>query len=265
MSGRGPPEGSKAANKPHSRNSSRNSAVSTSSTPVPSTPQGPSHAPQTPSRLRQSHAPGSSPTTATNIHHYTSLSSSPPQGYSPIQDSPLRSSSHPVDFEPDGIHPQLRNGGDTAEDHEATRVHGQIVEEHPHTAADASTRLLENYNHKDPDCGHSMCSHGTFSPRAESFAGRDSGEYEGRYRDQDEDSGERGNTRQPLLGDGLFGGRNTRPKMGRLESWMGWRSYGNGKPMSTTRWLTEAHGIKGKRRMYISYYIPFLNCELDHL
>ena len=255
-----------AGNSPHSRASSRNSVLSNSSqTSATSTPQNHSHAPQTPSRLRQSHAPGSSPSAEPHIHQYTSLSSSPPPGNSPVRDSPLRSSSPPLDIESNGIHPDLPNDSGNAESLEQTRVRGHIVEDHSRTAADENARLLENYHKKHANCGGSPCSHGTFSPRAESLQERDDGSFGGRYQGEDEQDGERGDTAHRLFGDavadGLLGGRSTGPKIRRWDTWIGRRNTTNGKGVSTTRWLAETYGIKGKRRMYISYYIPFLNCE----
>ena len=261
------PAASDAANTSHARTPSHTSVLSAASSRSsgPSNTQGNLHAPQTPSRLRHSHAPGSSPTPESELHQYHTFASSPPQADSPTQVSSLRSSSPPIDFEADGIYPRTPNGPNTAESLEQTRAHGHIIEDHS-LGPDSSTALLENYNRKRADCGQSLCSHGTFSPSAGSFAGQDSGSYGGRYRDEEEHNGERGDTAHRVLGDaitdGLLGGRMSRPKTGRLESFMSWRGSGNhGNGISTTRWLAEAHGIKGKRRMYLTYYIPFFNCE----
>ena len=262
-----PPVASEAADTSHARTPSRTSVLSAASSRSsgPSNTQGNLHAPQTPSRLRHSHAPGSSPTPESELHQYHTFSSSPPQADSPTQVSSLRSSSPPVDFEADGIHPQAPNGTNPAESLEQTRVHGHIIEERS-LGADPSTALLENYNRKRANCGQSPCSHGTFSPTAGSFVGQDSGSYGGRYRDEEEHNGERGDMAHRTFGDaitdGLLGGRMSRPKMGRLESFVNWRGGGNrGNGISTTRWLAEAHGIRGQRRMYLTYYIPFFNCE----
>ena len=254
-------EGSEPGNTSHSRASS----TSTRSSLAP-TAQGHPHAPQTPSRLRQAHAPGSSPAAEPPIHQYTSLSSSPPPGNSPIQDSPLRSSSPPLGFDSRGIYPELQSGGGPAEDLEATRVHGQVVADHSRTAADESTRLLENYNHMHAGCGGSTCSHGTFSPQAQSFQEREGSVLEGRYAGEEEPNGYSSDAARRRLGNDtterFLNVRQTRPKLDRWESWMSWRGTTNSKGMSTTKWLTETYGIRGKRKMYLSYYIPFLNCKL---
>lgn len=260
------PETPDPANHSHSRASSGNSFLSASSqSSSNSVPQAHAHAPQTPSRLRQSHAPGPSPSPETHPHQYTSLSSSPPLGDSPVRESSLRSPSSLIDLDSSGFHPQLSNAADATEDLAATRVEGHIAEEHSRTAADANTRLLENYNRKEPDCGNSVCSHGTFSPRAASFAREEGGDIEDRYRDEEEDQERRNDGERHFPGDATNDGyirvRPSRPKWGRLDSFVSWKGIGNGKQKSATRWLAEAHGIKGKRRMYLSYYIPFFNCE----
>ena len=247
----------------HSRNSSHNSLHSISSrSSGPSSSHPIPHAPQTPSRLRQAHAPGSSPTPSpeTHFHQYAGLASSPPQPNSPIHDRPLRSSSPPIDFESDGIHIQLPNSSGATETLEPTQQRGQMLEEEELSAADETTRLLENYRRKSRDCGDSQCSHGTFSPRAASFHERNGEDVRDSYQNGETEDGRTGGK----IGDDLLGVRsskNGRPKIGRLESWVSWRGGDAPKGVSTTRALAETHGIKGRRMMYIAYYIPFLNCE----
>ncbi|KAI4180746.1 MAG: hypothetical protein L6R41_007034, partial [Letrouitia leprolyta] len=84
-----------------------------------------------------------------------------------------------------------------------------------------------------------------------------------------------------VFGDGnIFGGRNengdlAEGKRGWSDTWNRWwggegggggggggGGDGNGgriqKTMSTTRWLAKKHGVRNKRRMYLVYYLPFL-------
>ena len=246
----------------HSRNSSINSVSSRSTGPP--TPHTHTHAPQTPSRLRQSHAPGSSPSPESHPHPdflRANLSSSPPEHAGELHNGNSRSSSPSLEFEEDGIHPRFHNGASTAEDLEATRAQGYVAEQNFHAAATENTRLLQNYNHAD--C--SNCDHGTFSPHAPSFSSPEDADHHRGYDGQDE-ANERQTAASRLLGP--YGGGNfqpQRPKVGRLESWMSWGGNGDArnKSVSTTRWLMDTHGIRGRRRMYISYYIPFMNCEFQ--
>lgn len=243
----------------HSRHSSHNSISSLSSGPP--TPQAHSHAPQTPSRLRQSHAPSPSPESQP---HPAFLRQSPPtsppsRGTEMYHDDP-RSSVSILDFEEDGMDPGPNNESSTAEDPEATRVRGNIPEQNYHAAATESTRLLENYSRGcNAGCGHSQCDHGTFSPHAPSFLSRDEGENHLGYDGRHEVVGSQN------LGPHGGGNRPRRPNWGRVESWMSWGGGGNengrNKSVSITRQLLDTHGIKRRWRMYISYYIPFVNCE----
>ena len=231
----------------------------------PATPHARLHVPQTPSRLRHSHAPGSPSPEDADLRE--GITGSPLPTGDGAQDSLFNSMSEnpPIDFEEDGLYPQVRSGTAPTESLEAThRTRGQIVEEHNHAAASVTTRLLESYHRKQPSCDDSQCDHGTFTPSyAESSSGgRDDSGFGGPNRDEEMRDGERGDLTHRLLGDaitdGLLGG-SSRPKHRRWESWVSWSS-GNGKGMSTTAWLAETHGIKGKKKMFLNYYITFFKC-----
>lgn len=110
---------------------------------------------------------------------------------------------------------------------------------------DVRTRLLSHKNwDRASGCGSENCAHGTFSPRPStqrsygSFASqheRDS--FGGRYPEslgEDEISAD--------VAHGLLGDRTADGLLG-----------GQGKKMSTTRYLARKHGIKNERTMCVAY------------
>jgi Sulfate permease family len=129
---------------------------------------------------------------------------------------------------------------------DTTEQHAEALFE-PHPEPSVRSRLLgpDNWDAAS-GCGSENCAHGTLSPRPNSprpgstrsygsfasengFGGPYPGGIEERYAGGAEESG-------ALLGnaDGVDQG-------------------------STTRWLARRHGVKGRRRMYIAYYVPFFN------
>ncbi|MCJ1319132.1 hypothetical protein MMC15_004465 [Xylographa vitiligo] len=202
------------------------------------------HAPLTPSRLWQSHGPGSSPEdhTSTRSQDFSESSSDEP-GYSPR--------THPVSFEADGIYPLLPHRALSVEDLADTQVEGAL-EEPPVEEVDENTRLLESYN-RGPGCGTDPCTHGTFSPRPASPSSLASVDpkykFGERHNISTAQSYERGSSSvsrgYPYNGllsvDGLLGRGN------------------NTKKLSTTQLLARRAGVKSTRMMYLSYYIPITN------
>ena len=197
-----------------------------------------SHAPLTPSRLWQSHEPGSSP-------EDNRLSTSPNQ--LDQEDDELRYSpqNHPVDFEDDGIYPLLPNSAPPLDNSQDTPVEGDLDEPSAHNA-DARTRLLDSYN-RPPGCGNAKCDHGTFSPRP--LTHRSTISYDSQYNF--------GGRYEGSMGNGIAGSSsNTR---GILGDAVAEGLFGAGsKRMSTTKWLAQRHGVKNSRRMYVilAHFIP---------
>ena len=198
------------------------------------------HAPLTPSRLWQSHGPGSSPEDHTSTHSQDfSESSSDEPGYSPR--------THPVSFEADGIYPLLPHRALSVEDLADTQVEGAL-EEPPVEEVDENTRLLESYN-RGPGCGTDPCTHGTFSPRPASPSSLASVDpkykFGERHNISTAQSYERGSSSvsrgYPYNGllsvDGLLGRGN------------------NTKKLSTTQLLARRAGVKSTRMMYVALII----------
>ena len=195
------------------------------------------HAPLTPSRLWQSHGPGSSPKDLTSSHHqgYSSSSSSEPI-YSPR--------TYPVSFEEDGIHPLLPGRAPPAEDSADTQVEGAL-EEPSNEESDENTRLLESYN-RGPGCGTEPCNHGTFSPRPISPKSLNPqykfGERHDKSSGHDRERNGYGTGRDYiglLSVDGLLGRVN------------------NPKKMSTTQLLAKRAGVKSTRMMYVGFIFNY--------
>ncbi|KAF2089638.1 hypothetical protein K490DRAFT_37084 [Saccharata proteae CBS 121410] len=215
------------------------------------------HAPVTPSQLRESHLPSSSPTSpeetvARQDHEPTSYI-----GDGAAEDS---ASSTPI-YEPrvdsDSIRPTLpdhvsaRSIRDNAAAAQAT-----IDEPEPN----ARTRLLSQADwDKAPAYGSETGGHGTFSPRPAtirsygSFASEAGFGGPGRYPGGLGGDGQGGaaEAAHGILGDAVVDG-----------------VLGTATPASknsTTRWLAERHGVKYKRTMwideyrYLAYYIPIIN------
>lgn len=137
-----------------SRTSSDSSSRRTSYPPSRHSPHNSrdtnAHVPVTPSRLWQSHAPGTLPE--------ATMSASPPHFTHNLQSSPP-----PLDFAADGIHPFPHNSVPAAQDHATSDPPVAVNEPAPSSKPDAHARLLENYDRK-PGCGPAQqCSHGVFS------------------------------------------------------------------------------------------------------
>ncbi len=211
------------------------------------------HHPSTPSRLKHSHAPGSSsqddldsPTFQTPASHL------PPPLYSLNSDQRTNP-------------PEASPGRPS-----------------PTTASPLRPRHWRGYStHSCAQPEGEPCPHGSFSPhirpsisRSTSSVLEDHGGFGGRYpRSQSIEGGPNtvlgdamGDT---LFGDGRFfggdGGAEHGPvQHGKEQGWSGsWRRWwgGNRKDggdtrMSTTRWLATTHGLRSKRRMYVSIH-PF--------
>ena len=200
----------------------------------PSKPPSPSssvtrdvtHAPTTPSRLWQSHEPGSSP---------EDRRAAPPSRDATDDDEHYSPHAHPIHFETDGIHPRLSEAAPTAEDQKNTHVEAEIVEQdafesHP----DAHVRLLDSYN-KHPACGHLDCEHGALSPRPRTH--RSTMSWDDQYH---------------------FGGRppanaedGRAGNVGGIGAAISERLLNGGKRMSTTQWLAQRHGVKNQKQMYV--------------
>lgn len=197
------------------------------------------HNPSTPSRLKHSHAPGSSP-----------------EQPSPTFETPAsRFPSH--------------RRTDSSED---------SVNNPPSTPSPLRPRHWRNYStHNCSQPEGEPCEHGAFSPMIRPTSpptsvtstlddASDHG-FGGRYaRGQSIAGGVNGvlgdAVGDTVFGDGnIFGGGGEDGKhVGRAESWRRWWAGGDGdgkggtgnRIMSTTRWLATKHGIKNKRRMYVS-------------
>ncbi|MCJ1245746.1 hypothetical protein MMC30_002950 [Trapelia coarctata] len=201
-----------------------------------------SHAPFSPSRLWQSHEPGSSSPEDNKSGLWTDSAETGAEDpiYSPR--------TNPVEFDNDGIHPLLPNNAAPLEDSADTHMEGAL-EEPSNYEADAHTALLESYN-QSPACGNKHCNHGTFSPRPEMH--RKAMSYDSQF---DFGSRQAGNLAASPTGDesnsarGIFGAAVAEGMFGRNSA----------KKMSTTQWLAKRHGVKDTRLMYLSYYVPIVN------
>lgn len=199
---------------------------------------GGNHAPLTPSRLWQSHEPGTSPE---DRRIDSSPSITEQTSYSPV--API------VDIEDDGVHPTVTSYASSARDFADTEIQGGIDEPSDHDI-DAHTRLLETYN-RAPGCGARNCNHGTFSPRPSTRRSANSeysfgGRYDGGIGNG---VGASSSSSYGVFGDtvmtGLFGAKK-----------------GGGRQMSTTQWLVETHGVKNLRAMYVDLMFNVLSMNL---
>ncbi|RAO64644.1 uncharacterized protein BHQ10_000656 [Talaromyces amestolkiae] len=112
-------------------------------------------------------------------------------------------------------------------DHNHGPSHG-TSEDHDHDGLNETSRLLEDYDRRHSVCGLPDCNHGTFSPKPE----------------QQEPSS--------LAGSYLWGTRTPRFIPSGLQT-----PATDGT--SVTNRLVAEMGLKNSRRMYLSYYIPFVN------
>ncbi|OJJ44406.1 hypothetical protein ASPZODRAFT_160996 [Penicilliopsis zonata CBS 506.65] len=99
--------------------------------------------------------------------------------------------------------------------------------------ADARARLLESYYHHDPACGAKSCNHGTFSPRPE-------------------DGGESISSQQ-----GFTYTRRIRPARDASNIYRYTGSHPESVESSGSSFLSQPR--KDRKKLYLSYYIPFLN------
>ncbi|KAL9102829.1 MAG: hypothetical protein Q9187_009078 [Circinaria calcarea] len=192
---------------------------------------GGNHAPLTPSRLWQSHEPGTSPEDR--------RINSPPSSTEQTTHSPR---AHTVDIDEDGAHPTVTSYASSTMDSAETEIQSGIHEPSD-LDIDAHTKLLETYN-RVPGGGAKSYKHGTFSPRPGIRRSEYSfgGSYNGSIGDR---VGESSNRSYGGLGDrvitGMFGA-----------------GKGGGRPMSTTQWLAKTHGVKNPRAMYVDLMLNVL-------
>ena len=185
-----------------------------------------SHAPQTPSKLRQSFAPGSpSPEQLTGSHgRQRNGTPSPPES--------------PIGFEDDGIYPATYNVGVAVESLSQTPARGVIVEEHDHTAASENTRLLKDYDHAH------------YSAEIRSSPASSTNGTLQREGSVTSDSGRHASSVLTRL----------RPMLGRFESWM---STSEGYTHDNDSNVKTGGNDRAPRpwRAYLPYYVPILKCE----
>ena len=196
---------------------------------------GGNHAPLTPSRLWQSHEPGTSPEDR--------RIGSPPGSTEQTTSSP---SAHTLEIDDDGVHPTVTAYASSAGDSADTEIQGGINEPSDH-GIDAHTKLLKTYD-RAPGYGAQSCNHGTFSPRPGirrseySFGGR----YDGGIGNG---PGESSNRSYGILGDAVMTG------------FLGAKKDGE-RQMSTMQWLAKTHGIKNPRAMYVDLMFKVLSITL---
>ncbi|KAF2028350.1 high affinity sulfate transporter 1 [Setomelanomma holmii] len=200
------------------------------------------HQPATPSQLRQAHVPSdrsSSPEETMHAHRY-------------YDEEPLSNAPHDLEFSTDGIRPATDGASAHPINENVAPQPGGIIE--IDLEPTVRTRLLNHQNwDASSGCGDANCTHGSTSPRPGvhrnygSFAGsiHSDNSFGGTYPGITETAeGEAPDAAHALLGDAF------------ADSVAG---SGNGKKMSTTKWLAERHGVKNQRMMYLQYYIPILN------
>ena len=204
------------------------------------------HAPLTPSRLWQSHGPGSSPEDHTSTHSQDCRESSTDEpGYSPR--------TNPVSFEEDGIHPLLPNRAIPIEDSADAQVEGAL-EEPPIEEVDERTRLLESYN-RGPGCGADPCTHGTLSPRPASPNSPASVDSQYQF-------GKRHNISTAHNHERGGSGSSRGYSYNGLLSVEGLLGRGNNtKKMSTTQLLAKRAGVKSTRMMYVALVFVYFSRE----
>ncbi|KAL9580271.1 MAG: hypothetical protein Q9212_004600 [Teloschistes hypoglaucus] len=213
------------------------------------------HQPSTPSRLNQSHAPGSSPHDQVHsppLDRSTEDSASPLNPFNSDQRANLAESSNGTTPNTSPLRPR-------------------------------HWRNYSTYNCTQPE-GHS-CEHGHWSPKirptspssaSSILEGEPNRSFGGRYARAQSIQGGPNGFLGDAIGDTVFGdgriftqsngdSRDENPKDGSWsKSWSRWWGVEGddknrtGQPMSTTRWLASTHGVKNKRRMYLVYYFPFL-------
>lgn len=217
-----------------------------------STPPKDSHAhsqhnPSTPSRLKHSYAPRSSPSEEDPSPTFETPESrfppplnpfNSPQRTDPVEDSSRNPSSSPLPLR--SRHWRQYSTHNCSQPEGEPCEHGNLSPNiRPTSPPTSATFTLDD----DSDHGY-----GGRYARGQSIVGA----VNGVLGDAMEDT---------VFGDGnIFGGRGEDGKpVGWSESWRQWWGGGGDghdgrgkKTMSTTRWLATKHGIKNKRRMYVS-------------
>lgn len=201
-----------------------------------------SHAPFSPSRLWQSHEPGSS---SPEDNKSGLWAESADLG---AEDPICSPRTNPVQFDQDGIHPVLPTNAVPLEDSADTHIDGAL-EEPSDCEADAHTALLKSYN-QGPACGNKHCNHGTFSPRPglhKKAMSYDSQFDFGSRQERSVIDDTTGGSGTPARG--IFGAAVTEGIFGRRSA----------KKMSTTEWLAKRHGVKDTRLMYVVFYLAAMS------
>ncbi|PSN70579.1 high affinity sulfate transporter 1 [Corynespora cassiicola Philippines] len=219
-------------------------------------PKRDSHAPATPSQLREVHLPSEGSVSPDDTMRSRPSFYDHDDGAQPHASSST-SPPHHLDLSAGGIVPPT----------DRSSVHSTRENAPPELAGGSSdadleptvrSRLLGNHQHQHHQhqhwdaasgCNNEQCNHGTTSPRPwthRSYGSFNSelgfgGRYPGSPDSPVDDSSD---VAHALLGDafadGVLGG-------------------GPGQKMSTTRFLAERNGIRHKRAMYLAYYIPIFN------
>lgn len=178
------------------------------------------YAPTTPSSLRETQLAQSPEASTTSLPSTTEIAASQPESSSPT-------------IADEGILPSSTGHTHPTEQETERAVQARLAEPTRHQAT-VRTRLLEGYQ-DGAACGSSNCNHGTFSPRiAPSSVGSSASSING-YGGINPENGENGGgvSISGVLGDavtdGLLGGKPART--------------------STTSWLADKHGVKGRRLM----------------
>lgn len=174
------------------------------------------YTPLTPSQLRMSHEPGTSPKRTTPTPRPGDGQHSPfahveGDSFRPVASEPTSPFTGPARMAVDDAVTEASSGEDV----------------------DAHTGLLQSCN-AEPGCGLKRCNHGTFSPRPTMRKS---------YLSFDGQGLETGNS---------MGGRNLVPDGDPGTATGGWTlgGGGKGKRLSTTQLLARRHGVKNSRAMY---------------
>lgn len=195
------------------------------------------HAPATPSQLRQAYVPSETSASPEEAMHHARYYQ---------DDEPLPSSSdtpHDLEFSTDGIQP-ANDVSSIHTNHENVGPPGGVIE--IDLEPTVRSRLLR---HQDGDTFDRQPGRPPVQRNYGSFAGsiHSDNSFGGAFPgSRDSAESDAPDATHALLGDTFADGLLN-------------KGNGNGPKMSTTRWLAERHGIKGKRLMYLKYYVPVLN------
>ncbi|KAL6719828.1 hypothetical protein ACLMJK_001749 [Lecanora helva] len=167
----------------------------------------------------------------------------------------------------------------------STSERSPILQHRPSTTSSAHSLTRPSYPYHRPSCQEETCEHGLLSPHASPpRSSSSSSKHYNSYADHhtsgdnvhDNGGGEQRTIEHTNSGNsGPFGGRKAGETDLRHEvlgdavadGLLGAggdgeeraKGYGRGKGVSTTQWLAERHGVRGRRVMYLAYYFPFLN------